>query len=139
MKFSSFIHQLKADKHLGKDIRKRFENPAILILGNWPPKQNKYHELIKGIGTRRMLAKEGFEVYLIDKFKTSSLWPACQNGEIKSFKLAFIKIAEQLQSRAMLLLRKYCCGNIHFHYISHNVTIILQLPDGISDFVNRKQ
>ncbi|KAL0094748.1 hypothetical protein F4703DRAFT_1902505 [Phycomyces blakesleeanus] len=86
MKFSSFIHQLKADKHLGKDIRKRFENPAILILGNWPPKQNKYHELIKGIGTRRMLAKEGFEVYLIDKFKTSSLWPACQNGEIKSFK-----------------------------------------------------
>ncbi|KAI9468261.1 MAG: hypothetical protein EXX96DRAFT_492892 [Benjaminiella poitrasii] len=34
----------------------------------------------------RMLAKEGFKVYLIDKYKTSSLCPSCHNMKPKTFK-----------------------------------------------------
>ncbi|EIE88387.1 hypothetical protein RO3G_13098 [Rhizopus delemar RA 99-880] len=33
-----------------------------------------------------MLAKEGFQVYLLDEFRTSSLCPSCQNGELETFK-----------------------------------------------------
>ncbi|KAL0089587.1 hypothetical protein F4703DRAFT_1903951 [Phycomyces blakesleeanus] len=33
-----------------------------------------------------MLAKECFQIYLIDGFKNSSLCPACQNGELETFK-----------------------------------------------------
>ena len=35
---------------------------------------------------RRMLAKEDFQVYLLDEFRTSSLCPFCQNGELETFK-----------------------------------------------------
>ncbi|KAG0788277.1 hypothetical protein G6F22_007055 [Rhizopus arrhizus] len=35
---------------------------------------------------RRMLAKEGFQMYLLNEFRTSSLCPSCQNGELETFK-----------------------------------------------------
>ncbi|KAG0753763.1 hypothetical protein G6F57_014079 [Rhizopus arrhizus] len=86
MKFSSFINQQQADKRLAKKLRERFGNDSILILGNWSAGKVKYHEPIRGVGMRRMLAKEGFQVYLLDEFRTSSLCPSCQNGELETFK-----------------------------------------------------
>ncbi|EIE88200.1 hypothetical protein RO3G_12911 [Rhizopus delemar RA 99-880] len=35
---------------------------------------------------RRILAKEGFQVCLLDEFRTSSLYPSCQNGKVEMFK-----------------------------------------------------
>ncbi|KAG1558248.1 hypothetical protein G6F49_004678 [Rhizopus delemar] len=86
MKLSSFINQQQAVKRLTKNLRERFENDTILIVGNWSAGNVKYHEPIKGVGMRRMLAKEGFQVYLLDEFRTSSLCPSCQNGELETFK-----------------------------------------------------
>ncbi|KAG1560453.1 hypothetical protein G6F49_002680 [Rhizopus delemar] len=86
MKLSSFINKQQADKRLTKKLRERFGNDAILILGNWSAGKVKYHEPIRGIGMRRMLAKEGFQVYLLDEFRTFSLCPSCQNGELETFK-----------------------------------------------------
>ncbi|KAG1056690.1 hypothetical protein G6F43_001445 [Rhizopus delemar] len=86
MKLSSFINKQQADTRLTKKLRERFGNDAILILGNWSAGKVKYHEPIRGIGMRRMLAKEGFQVYLLDEFRTSSLCPSCQNGELETFK-----------------------------------------------------
>ncbi|KAG1613708.1 hypothetical protein G6F46_007501 [Rhizopus delemar] len=86
MKHSSFINQQQADKRLAKNLREKFGNDAILILGNWSAGKVKYHEPIRGVGMRRMLAKEGFQVYLLDEFRTSSLCPSCQNGELETFK-----------------------------------------------------
>ncbi|KAG1594451.1 hypothetical protein G6F48_001356 [Rhizopus delemar] len=86
MKLSSFINQQQADKRLVKKLRERFGNDAILILGNWSAGNVKYHGPIRGVGMKRMLAKEGFQVYLLDEFRTSSLCPSCQNGELEMFK-----------------------------------------------------
>jgi hypothetical protein len=33
-----------------------------------------------------MLAKQGFKIYLLDEFKTSSLCPSCLSGELEKFK-----------------------------------------------------
>ncbi|KAG0758207.1 hypothetical protein G6F16_010444 [Rhizopus arrhizus] len=86
MKLSSFINQQQADKRLAKKFRKEFGNDAILILGSWSAGNIKYHEPIRGVGMRRVLAKEGFQVYFLDGFRTSSLCPSCQNGKLKTFK-----------------------------------------------------
>ncbi|KAG1492232.1 hypothetical protein G6F45_004510 [Rhizopus arrhizus] len=86
MKLSSFINQQQADKRLAKKLIERFGNDAILILGNWSAEKIKYHEPIRGVGMRKMLTKEGFQVYLLDELRTSSLYPSCQNGELEVFK-----------------------------------------------------
>ncbi|KAG1323973.1 hypothetical protein G6F62_009359 [Rhizopus arrhizus] len=83
---SSFVNQQQADKWLAKKLREKFGDDAILILGNWSAGNVKYHEAIRGVGMKRMLAKEGFQVYLLDEFRTSSLYPSCQNGELEMFK-----------------------------------------------------
>ncbi|KAG1136821.1 hypothetical protein G6F37_011741 [Rhizopus arrhizus] len=86
MKLSSLINQQQADKWLANKLREKFGNDAILILGNWSTGNVKYHETTRGVGMKRMLAKECFQVYLLDEFRTSSLCPSCQNGELETFK-----------------------------------------------------
>ncbi|KAL0090312.1 hypothetical protein J3Q64DRAFT_1636064, partial [Phycomyces blakesleeanus] len=86
IKYQSLINHLQGDKGLVKNIWRKFSNDAVLILGNWSAGQSKYHGPIRGIEMSRMLAKECFQIYLIDGFKNSSLCPACQNGELETFK-----------------------------------------------------
>ncbi|KAG0867331.1 hypothetical protein G6F16_008848 [Rhizopus arrhizus] len=86
IKLSSFINQQQADKRPAKKLREKFGNDAILIVGNWLAGNVKYHESIRGVGMRRILGKEGFRMYLLDKFRTSSLFPSCQNRELEKFK-----------------------------------------------------
>ncbi|KAI9272331.1 hypothetical protein EDC94DRAFT_596108 [Helicostylum pulchrum] len=45
----------------------------------------KFHDPIRGKGMRKMLKKEGFKVYLLDEYKTSSICPSCDN-ELERFK-----------------------------------------------------
>ncbi|KAI8373046.1 uncharacterized protein BYT42DRAFT_616232 [Radiomyces spectabilis] len=47
------------------------------IMGNWSAPNVKFHEPIRGVGMRWMLKKQGFEVYLLDEFKTYSCCPDC--------------------------------------------------------------
>ncbi|KAG0734394.1 hypothetical protein G6F57_009950 [Rhizopus arrhizus] len=75
----------QADKRLAKKFRKEFGNDAILIPGSWSAGNIKYHEPIRGVGMRRVLVKEGFQVYFLVEFLTSSLCPSCQNGKHKTF------------------------------------------------------
>ncbi|ORE05960.1 hypothetical protein BCV72DRAFT_242418 [Rhizopus microsporus var. microsporus] len=64
----------------------KFGDDVTLIIGNWSAGNVKFHEPIRDAGIRRMLAKQGFKLYLLDKFKTSSLCPTCLNGELEKLK-----------------------------------------------------
>ncbi|KAG1463505.1 hypothetical protein G6F46_000776 [Rhizopus delemar] len=86
MKLSSFINQQQADKRLAKKLREKFGKDTILILSNWLAGNVKHHEPMRDVGMRRMLAKDGLQVYLFDEFQTSSLCPSCRNGELETFK-----------------------------------------------------
>ncbi|KAG1489844.1 hypothetical protein G6F46_004041 [Rhizopus delemar] len=86
MKLESFINRQQANKWLAKKFKERFRNGAILILDNWSAGNVKYHEPIRGGEMRRMLVNEGFQVYLLDQLRASSLCPSCQNGELETFK-----------------------------------------------------
>ena len=56
----------------------------MLILGDWSAPTVKYHEPIRNKGMIRMLKKNGFDVYLINEFKTSPVCPDCE-GALKKF------------------------------------------------------
>ena len=85
LRLLSFINQRQADHRLAKNLRAKFGKDCVLVIGNWTASNIKFHEPIRGIGVRRMLVDQGFKVYLIDEFKTSSICPTC-NGSIETFK-----------------------------------------------------
>ncbi|EIE75826.1 hypothetical protein RO3G_00530 [Rhizopus delemar RA 99-880] len=103
MKLSSFINQQQADKRLAKKLREKFGKDTILILSNWLAGNVKHHEPMRDVGMRRMLAKDGLQVYLFDEFQTSSLCPSCRNGELETFK----KVATStIEATAKIPLRR---------------------------------
>ncbi|KAI9356462.1 hypothetical protein BD770DRAFT_458213 [Pilaira anomala] len=85
MKVCSHINEIQSTKCLSKNIRKKFGKDCILILGNWSSSRTRFHEPIKGNGLRNSLREEGFRVYLLDEFKTSSICPSCEN-KLTTFK-----------------------------------------------------
>lgn len=64
MKLSSFINGQQADKRLARNLRTKFGDDATLIIGNWSARNVKFHEYIRGVGMRRILAKQGSKLYL---------------------------------------------------------------------------
>ncbi|GAA5796416.1 hypothetical protein HPULCUR_001788 [Helicostylum pulchrum] len=80
MKLLSFINMKQSEQRLAKKLRQKFGQDSVIIIGNWTAANMKHHEPTKGVGIRNMLRKEGFKVYLLDEFKTSSLCPSCKDG-----------------------------------------------------------
>ncbi|PIA15970.1 hypothetical protein COEREDRAFT_43914, partial [Coemansia reversa NRRL 1564] len=54
-------------------------------LSNWSAGMVRYHASIPGKGLRRMLVKHGFQVFLIDEFKTLTWYLYCGEGQLKKF------------------------------------------------------
>ncbi|KAJ2078153.1 hypothetical protein H4R24_004679 [Coemansia sp. RSA 988] len=86
LRLSAYINQQQADERLVCNLRNKFGEDPVLVMGNWSAPMVRYHEPIKGVGMRRMLRKHGLQVLLIDEFKTSSICPECNVGELKNFK-----------------------------------------------------
>lgn len=57
------------------------------ITGDWEQrKHRKFKEPTKGIGFRNMFCKSGFQVYLVDDFRTSCKCSNCEGGECSKFR-----------------------------------------------------
>ncbi|KAJ1733696.1 hypothetical protein LPJ61_001430 [Coemansia biformis] len=56
-------------------------------MGNWSAPMQRYHELVRGKGMRRMMREHGLTVYLIDEYKMSKCCPACCTGMLKLCKM----------------------------------------------------
>ena len=84
MRFSRKVYFDQQDKRLIKILKSKFGEDSVLILGDWSAPTVKYHEPIRNKGMIRMLKKNGFDVYLINEFKTSSVCPDCE-GALKKF------------------------------------------------------
>ncbi|KAJ2593213.1 hypothetical protein H4R99_006163, partial [Coemansia sp. RSA 1722] len=48
----------------------------------------RFHEPIRGVGMRRMLWQQGFEVYLLDEYLTSKTCPKCNQKSLENFRYA---------------------------------------------------
>ena len=89
------------DKRLVKNLKSKFGEDSVLILGDWSAPTVKYHEPIRNKGMIRMLMKNGFGVYLINEFKTSSVCPDCE-GALKNSVL--LPIQDHTEEKKIQLL-----------------------------------
>lgn len=80
---AKFVNQ-KADAHLTNKLIKKFDT-KILVMGDWGAQNSKYHEPIRGRGVRQMLRSKGFDVRLIDEYKSSKFCPTCA-ANVETFK-----------------------------------------------------
>lgn len=85
MKFSSKIYYDKDDLDLVRRLRRKFKEGSMLVIGNWSAPNVKFQEPTRNKGLIRMLKKNGFPVFLIDEFKTSSFCPECEHA-LEKFK-----------------------------------------------------
>ncbi|KAJ2302293.1 hypothetical protein IWW54_006080, partial [Coemansia sp. RSA 2705] len=67
----------RADRVLARQLTDKFGRDAVLIIGNWNAPQAEYQEPSCGKDMRDTLKHMGFEVYLIEEFRTSKLCPDC--------------------------------------------------------------
>ncbi|KAJ2592002.1 hypothetical protein EV177_008800 [Coemansia sp. RSA 1804] len=75
---------LDTGARLAHNLRRKFGKDPVLIFGNWSADMVRYHEPIRGKGWRMILKRLRFRVYLIDKFRTSSICPVC-NSSLEKF------------------------------------------------------
>ncbi|KAJ1765720.1 hypothetical protein LPJ74_006242, partial [Coemansia sp. RSA 1843] len=78
LRLSTYMNQLAVDQRLANYIRKKAgRNDLVLIIGDWQATMVRFQEPIRDIGMLRMLRRQGFEVYKIDEFRTSTFCPGC--------------------------------------------------------------
>ncbi|KAG1038925.1 hypothetical protein G6F43_012612 [Rhizopus delemar] len=85
LKFSSKLFFDQNDQKLVRSLRAKFGQDAVLVFGDWSAPNAKYQESTRSKGLIRMLKRNGFVVYLINEYKTSSHCPTCEN-ELEKFK-----------------------------------------------------
>ncbi|KAI8878726.1 hypothetical protein K501DRAFT_258093 [Backusella circina FSU 941] len=84
LRLSACCGKVKERDHIADSIRDRL-NTNNLIVGNWTAPMARYHEPIKGKGMLKILQRSGFNIMLIDEFKTSTFCPNCGIAAEKPF------------------------------------------------------
>jgi hypothetical protein len=80
----SYRNRINSEYRLVKNMKEIYGNDAILCIGDWEQSQHrKYKEPVKGKGFRILLRRFGFDVYLIDEFRTSLQCWNCKKEEGK--------------------------------------------------------
>ena len=74
----------QANMKLLKEFKMKFHEQAepdavVIAIGNWEQKIHRFHEPTKGKGMRKVFEKAGYNVYLIDEFRTSKQCSSCSN------------------------------------------------------------
>lgn len=89
LKLSSFINRMKTEQIMLNRFERIFGSPREVVIGFGDYeqyKQRKYKEPTKGKGFRTLFRKYGYEVYLIDEFRTSCRCSRCEGGECCVFR-----------------------------------------------------
>ena len=71
-------------------FRKKFggKDEVVLGWGDWSQGSHpkRFLEPVKGVGMRKLFTRVGYEVLLVDEFRTSCTCFGCEGGECKKFK-----------------------------------------------------
>ena len=88
LKWNSFMNRKRSEHKMLNKFKAKFGTPeeTIIGFGDWEQKkQMKYKEPTKGIGMRTLFRKAGYQVYLVDEFRTSCRCSKCE-GECEKFR-----------------------------------------------------
>ena len=76
LKWFGYINRQKTESRMINNFRKVFGSPENVVIGfgDWDQKQHlKYKEPTKGKGFRMTLKRAGYDIYLVDEYKTSKI------------------------------------------------------------------
>jgi hypothetical protein len=88
LKWNTFMNRKRSEHKMINRFKEKFgsSSDTIIGFGDWEQKkQMKYKEPTKGIGMRNLFRKAGYQVYLVDEFRTSCRCSKCE-GECVKFK-----------------------------------------------------
>ncbi|KAJ2824768.1 hypothetical protein FBU31_003905, partial [Coemansia sp. 'formosensis'] len=67
LNLSAYLNKQQSEERLMFNIKKKFGNKRVLVMGNWFASKTKYHEPIRGKSWRDLFKRHGFRVFLIDE------------------------------------------------------------------------
>jgi hypothetical protein len=88
LRLDSYINKMQNEQKMIKEFIATFGEPkdTIICIGDFEQKhQMKYKEPTKGKGLRTLLRKNGFDVYLVNEFRTSCRCFKC-HGDCETFR-----------------------------------------------------
>ena len=90
LKMSAYINTKRTEQKMIQQFQDKFGKPdeTILCIGDWEQrKQMKFKEPTIGIGMRTLFRKRGYQVYLVDEFRTSCRCSNCNGGICEKFRV----------------------------------------------------
>ena len=90
LKMSAYINTKRTEQKMIQQFQDKFGKPdeTIICIGDWEQrKQMKFKEPTIGIGMRTLFRKRGYQVYLVDEFRTSCRCSNCNGGICEKFKV----------------------------------------------------
>ena len=88
LKLNGYLNRKRNEQKMINQFKKIFGNPneTIVCFGDFEQRKHmKYKEPIKGRGMRTLFRRSGYNVYLVDEFRTSCRCSKCEGGECKKF------------------------------------------------------
>lgn len=79
-KFNIYTNTQRSEAQMINNFRRKYGEPEDVVIAfgdHEQHKQMKYHEPTKDIGMRRLFRKNGFQVYLVDEYRTSKRCNNC--------------------------------------------------------------
>jgi len=87
LKLNGYINRKKHEQKYINNFKKIFGTPeeVVICIGNFERKQHmRYLEPVKGAGFRNLYRQNGYQVFLVDEFRTSCRCSKCE-GECEKF------------------------------------------------------
>ncbi len=88
LKLNTYINIKKHEQNMINKFQEKFGTPdeVVICAGDWEQKQHmKYKEPVKGRGIRKLFKDTGYDLYLVDEYKTSCLCSKCEIGICEKF------------------------------------------------------
>ena len=89
LKWRAFVNRQRSEDSMVNRFRKKFggKDEVTLAWGDWSSRSHmKFHEPTKGIGMRKLFRRAGYEVLLVDEYRTSCRCYGCEGGECEKFR-----------------------------------------------------
>lgn len=93
MRWNTYINMSRSEDAMINRFKKKYGTPAdvVVAFGDWEQKhQMKFKQPTKGKGFRKLFRKHGYEVFLVDEFRTSCMCYHCADDSAKCEKFLYV-------------------------------------------------
>lgn len=106
-RFNRYCNTQRSEAQFINRFRSKFGPPAttLVCLGNWSQNNHRrFHQPVKGKGFRDMFRRAGYDVVLVDEFRTSCTCSTCQipTAKCKEVQLPFERRSPQQPHRTRI-------------------------------------